>query len=453
MSRRTLLALLAVAASLLAAAPAFAKAHKASGPTIKSIRPMNAKIGQRLTIRGSGFVTGKKKNTVVFMGAGKRVVWVKADRASSKTITVTLSDSLAAILKTSGGALEATKLQVRVISKKSGRAFTKLSKSPLIGPKNGAGPGGGSGCTPHTSSPSADSDGDGLPDQLEVSLPHALDPCKYDTDGDGVSDGFEYQSALDLNRTAGTSSIPFPFPGKKPYPNPLDPSDANTDFDGDGLTLLEEYQGSKFLGYTNLSQIHYSDGKQMTVPTPAPSADGYLDNGTFGPSGTDVPMNHLDTNGDGMLSDDEQDADGDGIGNWKELHGQGTQRYWDAWDGKQKPPEHPYTLRPFGVLNWLDADTDGDGIVDGADDQDNDGISNMAELSRYFVFYTGSGADRALAVNPFNPCLPNPSSPSCTKYVPFDGAVPTPFEETSPPLPSAAFPDFPAPFSWPSSWS
>src|SRR6185437_4917382 len=134
MSRRTLLALLALAASLMAVSPAWAKAHKArsKAPTVKSIHPLNLNIGQKLTIRGTGFVKGKKKNTVVFMGAGKRVVWVKADKATTKTITVTLPTSLTAILANKSGALTDTRLQVRVISKKSGHAFTKLSKSPKV---------------------------------------------------------------------------------------------------------------------------------------------------------------------------------------------------------------------------------------------------------------------------------------------------------------------------------
>ena len=233
MTRRTLLALLTIAASLLAVAPAWGK--KAATPTIKSIHPLSLNIGQKLTIRGSGFVRGKKKNTVVFMGAGKRVVWVKADKATTKTITVTLPTSLKRIL----AALTDTRLQVRVIAKKSGHAFTKLSKSPKVGPKNGATPGNGN-CVPHPSNPAADTDGDMLPDALEVAL--GTDPCKYDTDGDGVSDGYEYQAALDLNRNANSSSIPWPAASKKPYPNPLDGGDANVDFDGDSLTLKARHR-------------------------------------------------------------------------------------------------------------------------------------------------------------------------------------------------------------------
>ena len=33
-----------------------------------------------------------------------------------------------------------------------------------------------------------------------------------------------------------------PYPGKRPYPNPLDPSDADTDFDGDVLPLTDEHK-------------------------------------------------------------------------------------------------------------------------------------------------------------------------------------------------------------------
>ena len=56
-----------------------------------------------------------------------------------------------------------------------------------------------------------DDDGDGLPDTLEQTL--GTDPLRADSDSDGVSDGYEYWSALDLNGAA------HPFPGKAPYPN------------------------------------------------------------------------------------------------------------------------------------------------------------------------------------------------------------------------------------------
>jgi hypothetical protein len=479
MSRRTLLALLALAASLLAVTPAWAKsskAHKSSGPTIKSIHPLTANIGEKLTIRGTGFVRGKKKDTVVFMGAGKRVVWVKADTATTKTLTVKLPDTLAAILTNNGGTLVATKLQVRVIAKKSARAFTKLSKSPKVGPKNSSATAPTS-CVPHPSVPSSDVDGDMLPDALEVGL--KTDPCKYDTDGDGVSDGYEYQAALDLNRNANSSAIPWPSASKQPYPNPLDASDANTDFDGDTLTLMEEYKGSfawklgidpahilqTFLPYApnpnpynNVMVVAYSDGDQTTNPTPTGNpigdptgpatptdpdgqatydvnGDGVIDatdtwgfqdvnmvggdtTGVYDGAGHDFPSWFNDF-GAAYMGDDQKDIDGDGLSNYDETHGPlSNPQYWVTLDFTKN--DGLYYI-PYAGTNWLDRDTDGDGLPDGADDQDHDGYTNIEEAWPWYIagpFKAWASAHTSLVtVHPFNPCLPNFASPACNRYV------------------------------------
>ena len=89
--------------------------------------------------------------------------------------------------------------------------------------------------TPNSSDSSSDIDL--LSDSLERSL--RTDPCDADTDDDGAEDGFEYRSALDLNHYPRTP--PLPFPGTRPYPNALDPTDGNIDYDGDSLTVREEY--------------------------------------------------------------------------------------------------------------------------------------------------------------------------------------------------------------------
>jgi len=471
MSRRTLLALLALAASLMAVSPAWAKAHKArsKAPTVKSIHPLNLRIGQKLTIRGSGFVRGKKKNTVVFMGAGKRVVWVKADTATTKTISVKLPDTLAALLTNNAGSLVATRLQVRVIAKKSVRAFTKLSKSPKVSPKNSSAVAPSS-CVPHPANPASDVDGDMLPDALEVAL--KTDPCKYDTDGDGVSDGYEYQSALDLNRNANSSSIPWPAASKKPYPNPLDPTDASTDFDGDSLTLLEEYQASfawkigidpahilqTFLPFApspnpnnNVMVVSYSDGDQTTNAGPSgnpigdptgPAAptdpsgqatydvngDGAIDgNDTWGfvdanqngayNAGTDIPS-WFNYSGQPFLTDDEKDIDGDGLSNYDEAHGPLSGPDWWLQDAISKNDGTYYI--PYVGTNWLDRDSDGDGLPDGADDQDHDGYTNIEEEYGLYIagpFMSWASANNSVVnVHAFNPCMPNTMSPACTRH-------------------------------------
>jgi hypothetical protein len=438
------------------------------------------------------------------MGAGKRVVWVKADTASTKTITVKLPDTLAAILTNNGGALVATRLQVRVISKKSARSFTKLSKSPKISPKNSSSVAPNS-CVPHPTNPASDVDGDMLPDALELSFPHPTDPCKYDTDGDGVSDGYEYQSALDLNRTGNAGNIPWPYPGKKPYPNPLDPSDVNTDFDGDSLTLMEEYQASfawklgidpghtlqTFLPYApnpnpynGVMVVAYSDGDQTTNPgasgnpigDPTGPAAPCPPLGTTDQSGFDVNGNgdvgsdpgdvlsfqswslgsyvDADTtplgwmNNDGcFLSDDEKDIDGDGLSNYTEQHGPlQAQSWWNTY----VPKAGTFPVAYAGT-NWLDRDTDGDGIPDGADDQDQDGYTNIEESlpigdpkddtnqARSVWAWPASDepagvSNRHPNIDAFNPCLPNRLSPTCPRH-PAGGPAAgyAPFQDQSPP--------------------
>jgi hypothetical protein len=496
MSRaRTLLALLAIPAFLVAAAiPAVAKkATKSAAPVVKSISPMKLKIGQTLTIRGSGFVKGRHKDTVVFMGAGKRVVWVKADTASTKTIKVKLPSKLAALLTSKNGTLQATRLQIRVIAKKSGRAFTKRARSPIVSPGLAGTPGGPASCGANPASPSHDADNDFLSDQLEAAL--HTNPCSPDSDGDGIPDGYEYQAALDLNRNANSTAIPWPYPGKRPYPNPLDSGDGDIDFDGDSLSLREEYTASfawtlgidpghhlgTFLPYApnpnpqgDVMVVSYSDGDQTTNasssgnlsgdPTgPAAPSDpngqstydvngdgvvdgndlwGFVDlnlNGVYD-AGTDIPSWNNDL-GTTYLHDDEKDIDGDGLPNFDETHGALSSPAWWLKDPVSKN-DGTYYL-PYSGTDWLNPDTDGDGLNDGADDQDHDGYTNIEEDYGLYVggrFMAYAAAHNApINVHAFNPCLPNVMSPACSRHPDKSYA---PFKDTSRP---ATFATWPAP--------
>jgi hypothetical protein len=297
---------------------------------------------------------------------------------------------------------------IRVISKRFGQKFTSKKLSPTVGPA-------GTGITaPGTTLPSAyeqclataqanpraDEDKDSLNNALETSV--GLDPCRVDTDTDGLTDGWEYQSAIDLNSRA------VPYPGKKPWPNPLDPTDVNSDFDGDGLLAWEEFQlwqyiGSPFNGDGTLGA--YSDGTQNT-------GGPLLTNG-------DPSLVALDLHHDGNLTDDERDADHDGLSNIVEYSFTGTQNWWAKGPYKD---EKPYYWRSFADPSPVDPDSDGDGILDGADDQDVDGYDNYSEMEQA---RWGTG----LFVNPFNPCLPDPYALTCSRWVPIDdGDVYPPFD-------------------------
>jgi hypothetical protein len=231
---RLLLLACALLAVLLVPASAMAKTTKSTYPLIKKDTPLNIAVGGQLTIRGTGFKAGKGKNSVVFKRDGKPAVFVKSGLSTKKKIYVTVPDKLAAFLGSdSEGAAVPTRFRLRVLASRFSKHFTSSKLSPVIKPKSG------SSSTPAgtyqecqdkaKANPDADVDADGLTNGTE--LAYGVDPCTADTDHDGIIDGYEFFSAKDLNGAA------LPYPGKRPWPNPLDGSDVNYDFDGDGLTV------------------------------------------------------------------------------------------------------------------------------------------------------------------------------------------------------------------------
>jgi hypothetical protein len=450
---------------------------KTRAPVIKKVTPKRVFVGEKLTIRGHHFRRGVDKNTVAFKRSGAKVVFAKAEKATTKMLVVTLPKRLEDVLVVRNGTPTATTLRVRVMSYKFGKRFTSRSKSPLVGPEKPEAPD-----KPAEVDPNADCDGDHddndlLSDVYERSVSKLLDTCKADTDEDGVEDGYEYQSARDLNDDEDQNANEYtPYPRKLPFPNALDGSDAGTDHDGDDLTLIEEYRLWKLTGPRTLERLNYSAGEQFSrsaraggtgsrQPTLAAAnydkqiafltwanSAGYRNvllsplnatNWWAGRTPVEIRDFDRDTNvvesaqyydfrTDGFLSDAERDEDADGLTNWAETRGclgegNAGQAYWT---GLYKD-ETAYYLHYQGTA-LDDADTDGDGIRDGADDQDNDDVPNVMECSRSLAADAPEDGDplpnpipvrpQTGFVNPFNPCLPHAYSRSCKRIVPVDNA-------------------------------
>jgi hypothetical protein len=413
-SRRVVLCLGALSSALLVtAASAFGATSKSTAPSVSSVSPMKIKVGQKLTVKGKNFVPGTGKTRVLFVRRGGGAAFARADSATKTKLVVTVPAQLDKVL---GG--KASRVQLRVLGKKFG-TLSAASRSPIVSPAAatdsvGTGPARPSGDCDKDGIPNSaetDMDNDLLPNDLEKSL--GLDPCSADTDLDGVPDGYEWQSALDLNRTVLFGSRPpTPYPAKRPYPNPLF-ADAGVDYDGDGLTLGQEASLWQHFGDGTLA-LNYSDGLQTTVPTPAP---------------TDPLSLQLDTASwaghyhDGMLDDGERDADNDGLSNWDEANGRMNQDWWTS----EYPDEKVYPLTYTGT-DMTNPDTDGDGIKDGADDQDHDGLSNAFEVARPYNWtatYVSLAHDGAPSPNPyartqpFNPCKPV-FSDACHRHPPLN---------------------------------
>jgi hypothetical protein len=468
MRRFVISSLTLVAAALLIVPAVASAASKGPIPSISRVTPMRVQVGSLLTIRGSHFKASRKANTVIFQGPSGRTVFVKPRRSSSSKLVVRIPASVARLLSVKNSRQRPTRLKLRVLAGKFSK-FTTRRLSPVVLGTSTEGPGGDGNGGAQRVCPGPDFDDDLLPNSLEADI--HTDPCLADTDGDSMSDGWEYYAAKDLNIKA------VPYPGKRPFPNALDPSDGADsshkdgfsayDFDGDGLTTLEEYRAWKFTGSSfdaskvggldRRSPLGYSDGTKYSRADETPSVPNWR-----GPSfGLPAPAAPFPAtydfrsydDGVGHWRDDERDADADGLANWLEsAHGPGRNEWWqgfwqqdeikiDPWPKKvsdtcgQRPGY--FNQRPFAELDLADRDVDGDTLLDGEDDQDNDDYTNIVELYELFNL-DGDGqamcADPAppftpekdgvptlggYAVNPFNPCAPNQTSRTCQDYPPF----------------------------------
>jgi hypothetical protein len=301
-----------------------------------------------------------------------------------------------------------TKFRIRILARRFGKRYTALSGSPTIAPVS-AGTNAPPGTAPQPLAPPnppapADCDGDGIVDDVDQDddNDHMTDTfeaaigtnrCKLDSDGDTLSDFWEYESALDLNLRA------LPYPGKRPYPNPLF-QDMNVDYDGDGMLAWQEH--AMWLRYAGGGvNIYYSDGTQTTDP-----ASG--------------------------LTDDRRDVEGDGLPNWWEANGGGQRSWWKA----AYQSEIDYGV-VYSDLDFLDPDSDGDGRVDGDDDVDHDGYTNKQEMSRGVPLpdkFNAALAPQPRWVQPYNPCLPDPDSITCSLHPPL------PLSSSWPPFKELGFP-------------
>ena len=473
--RRVLTICLFALAAVLVAAPA-ALAASGPAPTITRVQPMRVSVGNLLTITGTNFKAQRTRNTVIFRGPTGRTAFAKPRRSTRRKLVVRVPAAVARLLRLSGSRQRPTRLKLRVLSGQFSK-FTTRRLSPVVtgvgdgdGGPGGGGGGGGGGTV--VCDDSADHDGDLLPNTLELAI--GTDPCLADTDNDQMSDGWEYWSSKDMNVKA------VPYPGERPFPNALDPSDgaaapakfSNIDFDGDGLTTLEEYRawrstGSSFdaskAGTPGLeSALGYSDGTKYSRWTEVPGVPAWRGPSLGLPAPTQAFPATYDLHGDGPWRDDERDADGDGLSNWLEsAGGPGRVSYWPGYwavTGREidpwkitaycAPPEGPqrpgtFDVRPFTDLDVADPDVDGDTLLDGEDDQDNDDYSNITELYEVSYDLDNNGAARVnpawcggkgpgvipsidrggadWAINPFNPCAPDPNSRSCPDYIPFQG--------------------------------
>jgi hypothetical protein len=164
---------------LLSTFAASALATTSGRPTIRSVTPMTANVGDRLTIRGRNLATSRKRATVVFK-VGGRTVAVKVKRATRTKIKLVIPISLAKYMTVKDGVVQPTRFRLRVRAARTGQRYTALARSPRIGlppALSGALTGGLPGLFPTIPliDPSDDCNGDGVINDLDDLIIESID--------------------------------------------------------------------------------------------------------------------------------------------------------------------------------------------------------------------------------------------------------------------------------------
>jgi hypothetical protein len=151
---------------------AVAARRSAARPAISSIGPSSVAVGDTLTIRGHGFLAGKRRNTVSFKRPGSPAVTAKAAEATATRIRVVVPAALARYLSDTN----ATRFRVRVRARRFSKASAALHRSVLVSPADSL-PATGDTCEPAPGlagdlvGPLDDALGTGLGDTLDTLIP------------------------------------------------------------------------------------------------------------------------------------------------------------------------------------------------------------------------------------------------------------------------------------------
>ncbi|WP_196219986.1 dockerin type I domain-containing protein [Haloarcula sp. K1] len=241
-----------------------------------------------------------------------------------------------------------------------------------------------------------DTDGDGLPDSYERSVTRT-DPTQADSNGDNIIDGLEdwdsdslvayteFREGTDSrdNDTDGDGlSDGFETPIQELDPTNPDTdgdgvTDAEEDLDGDGLTVETELRYNTSVRQPDTDYDSVSDGNEVnkfgTDPRSQTSDNDTLTDGEEVQIGTDP--NLADSDADGVR-DGQEDFDDDELVTRTELD-VGLNPFEADTDSDGLPDGFE---EPIGALNATHNDTDSDGTLDGVEDIDTDGLTNRAEL-------------------------------------------------------------------------
>lgn len=376
-------------------------------PKITKVTPnVNVFVAKKLTLRGKNFVKGKKKLIVIFKRDGSKRRFTARGTATSSTratvVVPNVSSDLVRATPTTGVGPRDNLFRLRAITKYgAAKEWTGTSISPTIGEKSGA-------TNPVVILPPPDCDADGTPDSLDadddndllvdtIELSIGTDVCKKDTDGDVMTDFYEYTVAYAIN-----GGPVLPYPKLMPFPNPL-LSDGD-DYDNDRMTTLQEFEAWRYTGYTEF----YSDADRDS------DNDGKLD--PEEDVDHDLLPNHIESFGMDDLNWLRTDTDGDGLcDGLDDQDHDGPPTPLALADCNEPVPNNgpDPAFPPTDPINSVPGGDPDPSMIDGDDN----------EYSNFYEWYH-EGADPDIADAMYDECIPSiyPVSPYC-----HDGTIWNPF--------------------------
>ena len=292
--------------------------RQSSTPKITRVTPMRVRVGALLTIRGRNF-RARSKNTVI------SVAWMAAAPSRSRGRRAARSWScayppVAASSPRAGALRRRLAFKLRVLAGRFSKFTRAGSRRWSAGPPLRRWDTGGGAAAVRRPAPGTTMTATccPTPPRWASSSTRASRTPTATRSRTAMS-----TAAVDLNHHPSTP--PLPYPGKRPYPNPLDPGDgtsAGTDYDDDGPARASSCSGSTTrmtaCGVARVRRVAGAADLQRRPEVEAHAGSGW-------PAGLGPRHRRR-----WRALDDERDADADGLGNWDEVRGRMTEAWWPA---------------------------------------------------------------------------------------------------------------------------
>lgn len=111
----------------------------AGAPRLARLGANAVTVGQTITLKGRGFVPGKRRDVVVLQRRGARTIFIRADRATATRVVVTLSACrVLPFLDWRDGAPQPTRFRVSVLGRRLSAAPAAQVLTVLPGPPGDA---------------------------------------------------------------------------------------------------------------------------------------------------------------------------------------------------------------------------------------------------------------------------------------------------------------------------